>query len=149
MVGATRRKAHYMETRIGDIKLIHHNNNPVVYARVEEITADAKPGWWQLRLMILQVPPREVVWILRDEYIDGSEFTMDGEPMELKPVAPPQPAALAEPPEDLDMDEAPEMDQAGSLDEAISEPDENGDDNDDNDDGGGKVVDLSSRRRSR
>lgn len=135
-----------METRIGDIKLIHHNNNPVVYARVEEITADVKPGWWQVRLMILQVPSREVTWILRDEYIDGGEFTMDGEPMQLKPVSPPQPLSLNQEPDDIDLSDASAEDASDSQDDDIAEPDQDGDDNDN---GGGKVVDLSSRRRNR
>lgn len=135
-----------METRIGDIKLIHHNNDPVVYARVEEITADVKPGWWQVRFMILQVPAREVTWILRDEYIDGGEFTMDGEPMLLKPVAPPQPAALSEAPEDIELEGESLKDSAGSQDEDINEPDHDGGGEDD---GGGKVVDLTKRRRKR
>jgi hypothetical protein len=135
-----------METRIGDIKLVHHNNNPVVYARVEEISADVKPGWWQVRLMILQVPAREVTWILRDEYIDGGEFTMDGEPMQLKPVAPPQPVSLSEAPEDIDLEDGSAEGAVEPNDEDIAEPDQDGDDNND---GGGKVVDLSSRRRKR
>jgi hypothetical protein len=136
-----------METRIGDIKLIHHKNNPVVYARVEEITADVKPGWWQVRLLILQVPARRVSWILRDEYIDGAEFTMDGEPMVLEALAPAKPELQAETPHDIDLagDLSPEA-EAQSLDPAPQASDDNG-----GDDGGGssKVVDLSSRRRKR
>lgn len=136
-----------METRIGDIKLIHHNNNPVVYARVEEIVADAKPGWWQVRLLILQVPSREVTWILRDEYIDGGEFTMDGEPMVLKPVVPPKPALRVETPEDIDLAKNLSPDAAAPAKDQITE---SGNNNGDDDNGGGtKVVDLSSRRRKR
>lgn len=134
-----------METRIGDIKLIHHKNNPVVYARVEEITADVKPGWWQIRLLILQVPAREVTWILRDEYIDGGEFTMDGEPMLLEPVAAPTPAIHAEEPGAIDLEPSIKPEPAAQQKDAESEPDDDGDD----DGGGAKVVDLSTRRRSR
>lgn len=146
-----------METRIGDIKLIHHNNNPVVYARVEEIIADAKPGWWQVRLLILQVPSREVTWILRDEYIDGNEFTMDGEPMVLEPVAPAKPALQAEAPEDIDLEEDLKLDAAARLKEPAPDSGDGSDNGDDKGNGGGgdengggaKVVDLSSRRRKR
>jgi len=134
-----------METKIGDIKLIHHNHNPVVYARVEEITADVKPGWWQMRLLILQVPAREVTWILRDEYVDGGEFTMDGEPMRLEPLAPPKPAINAETPEDIDLVESVKPDPAAQPKDSSREPGDDGDD----DGGGAKVVDLSSRRRNR
>jgi len=132
-----------MDTRAGDIKLIHHNRNPVVYVRVEDITADVKPGWWQVRLLILQVPAREVTWILRDEYIDGGEFTMDGEPMRLESLAP---AGQVRP--DLDVSSAPSLDSSRQSETAPSAT-EDKDAPDGDDDGGGKVVDLSSRRRDR
>ncbi len=86
-----------MHTRPGDLVLIHHKDQPAVYARVEGIGADLKPGWWQCRLLILQVPAREVTWILREEYIDGGEFTMGGEKMRLEPVPPPREEAPPEP----------------------------------------------------
>ena len=75
-----------MPTNAGDLVLIHHLNRPVGYARLEEILPDAKPGWWQVRLLLLQVPAQEVVWILREEYINGAEFTMGGEAMRLERV---------------------------------------------------------------
>jgi hypothetical protein len=75
-----------MNTGPGDLVLIHHRGSPVGYARLEEITADVKPGWWQVRLLLLQVPAKEVVWILREEYIDGKEFSMGGEPMCLERI---------------------------------------------------------------
>ncbi|MCB2228973.1 MAG: hypothetical protein KQH53_20025 [Desulfarculaceae bacterium] len=80
-----------MDTRPGDIVLIHKDNQPVVYARVEEILADVKPHWWQLRLLILHPPSQEATWILREEYIDGANFTMGGDPLRLERLAPPQP----------------------------------------------------------
>ncbi|MCF8032654.1 MAG: hypothetical protein K9K66_06725 [Desulfarculaceae bacterium] len=86
-----------METKPGDILLIHKENQPVVYARVEEILADVKPHWWQLRLLILHPPAQEATWILREEYIDGGEFTMGGDPLRLERLGPPQPAQPAPP----------------------------------------------------
>jgi len=77
-----------MSTAAGDIVLIHHKGHAVTYARVEQITPDVKPGWWQVRLLFLQVPSQEVTWILREEYIDGREFTMGGDPMRLEKLAP-------------------------------------------------------------
>jgi len=77
-----------MITGPGDLVLIHHRNNPVCYARLEEITVDVKPGWWQVRLLLLQVPLQEAVWILREEYIDGADFTMGGETMRLERIPP-------------------------------------------------------------
>ncbi len=81
-----------MITRPGDIVLIHQGGKPMIHARVEEILADHKPGWWHLRLLILAVPTQELTWILREEYIDGDEFTMGGVAMMLKRLAPPRPA---------------------------------------------------------
>jgi hypothetical protein len=93
-----------VETLPGDIVLIYKENKPVVYARVEEISADVKPQWWQLRLLILHPPAQEVTWILREEYIDGSEFTMGGDPLRLERLGPPKAARREEaaPPEEKD-----------------------------------------------
>ncbi|CAO0820754.1 conserved hypothetical protein [Desulfarculales bacterium] len=78
-----------MITGSGDIVLIRRKEQPVSYARVEEIVADLKAGWWQIKLLFLQVPLQHVTWILREEYIDGGEFTMGGEAMRLERLAPP------------------------------------------------------------
>jgi hypothetical protein len=124
-----------MQTQPGDIVLIHHQNNPVVYARVEEITADVKPGWWHLRLLVLQVPSREVVWILRDEYIDGAEFTMDGEAMRLEPLGPPA-AASAAPAVPTDAEPSPAGGETPSDQTGPAAEDD-------------KVVDLAERRKGK
>lgn len=87
-----------MITKPGDIALIEHNGQPVGYCRVEDIIADVKPGWWQITLMLLELPVRKITWILKDEYIDGQEFTMGGEPVRLQRL--PDPAPLP-PPEAL------------------------------------------------
>ena len=73
-----------METRVNDLVLIYHGHNPLGFARVEDIVADVKPGWWQISLMLLKIPPQYVTWILRGEYIDGQEFTMGGEVMRIE-----------------------------------------------------------------
>jgi len=96
-----------LQTRTGDIVLIHKQNQPMVYARVEEIVADVKPKWWQIRLLILHPPAQEAVWILKEDYIDGDEFTMGGEPLRLERLAPPEPAIYQEPEPAAD-DPAPE-----------------------------------------
>ena len=106
-----------MIARPGDIVLIHQGGKPMVHARVEEISADSKPGWWHLRLLLLAVPTQELTWILREEYIDGGEFTMGGVAMRLQRLDPPLPAPPEEP-------EPPQ--DAGP--------------------GGGKVLSLASRR---
>ena len=69
---------------IGDLVLVHFNDQPAFFARVEDIRADVKPEWYQIRLLVLQVPLREVTWILRAEYIDGQTFTMEGHPVRIE-----------------------------------------------------------------
>ncbi|MBW1897097.1 MAG: hypothetical protein JRI47_08560 [Deltaproteobacteria bacterium] len=68
------------------IVLIHVEEQPAFFARIEDITADSKPGWYQVRLLILQIPLTEVTWILRDRYIDGEPLTMDGRSVRLEKV---------------------------------------------------------------
>jgi len=92
-----------MPTDIGDLVLVHVNRNPAFFARLESVQPDVKPGWYQAKLLVLQVPIRSVVWILRDAYIQGEEFSMGGAPVRLeKVVAPPdesEPEPEAPPPD--------------------------------------------------
>lgn len=76
-----------------DIVLIHFEGKPLSFARIEGIEPDHKPGWYHVRLLLLQVPVQVVTWILRDAYIDGGEFTMNGKRMRLEKVESPAPAA--------------------------------------------------------
>ena len=76
-------------TAINDIVLIHFEDNPLVFARVEGIFPDVKPGWYGVKLLLLQVPLQVVTWILRDVYINGGEFTMNGKRMRLEKVVAP------------------------------------------------------------
>lgn len=71
---------------VHDIVLIYFEGKPLSFARVEEILPDHKPNWYHVRLLLLQVPLQVVTWILRDIYIDGAEFTMDGKKMRLETV---------------------------------------------------------------
>jgi hypothetical protein len=72
-----------------DLVLIHHEDQPVLFARIEEILPDAKPDWYHVKLLLLQIPPQVVTWILRDIYIDGQEFTMNSQRMRLEKVISP------------------------------------------------------------
>jgi hypothetical protein len=78
-------------TGINDIVLVHFEEKPLSFARVEDIAADHKPGWYHVTLLMLQVPLQVVTWILRDAYINGEEFTMNGKRMRLERVEAPQP----------------------------------------------------------
>lgn len=77
-------------TTMGDLVLIHFEDKPMSFARVEDIEPDNKPGWFHIKLLMLQVPLQVVSWILRDVYIEGDEFTMNGNRMRLEKVISPE-----------------------------------------------------------
>jgi hypothetical protein len=79
-----------------DLVLIHFEDKPLVFARIEEIQPNSKPDWYHVRLLLLQVPLQMVTWILRDIYIEGAEFTMNGQRMRLEKVVAPQQAQAPE-----------------------------------------------------
>ena len=85
-------------TKVGDVVLVYMDNDPAFFARLEEISADVKGGWFQVKLLVLQVPLLTVTWILREAYYNGQEFTMGGRPMRIeKVVAPAQGPAEPQP----------------------------------------------------
>ena len=73
-----------------DLVLIYLEDQPLSYARIEDILPDSKPDWYHVKLLLLQIPPRIVTWILRDVYIGGDEFTMQGKRMRLEEVVVPK-----------------------------------------------------------
>jgi hypothetical protein len=73
-----------------DIVLIYLEEKPLVFARIEGILPDHKPNWYHVKMLLLQVPLQVVTWILRDVYIEGAEFTMNGKRMRLEKITPPQ-----------------------------------------------------------
>lgn len=74
---------------VGDIVAIYFDNKPSIYARVEMITPDIKPHWYQVRFLFLSFPPQEATWTLREEYVEGSEFRMKDIPIKIIPLAKP------------------------------------------------------------
>ena len=72
-----------------DIVLIHVDNKPGFYARVEEIAPDVKPGWWQVRLLVLTFPLQVFTWILDEYQLEGADFTMGGTPIRIEEVVSP------------------------------------------------------------
>lgn len=83
-------------TQEGDLVLVQVEGKPAFFARIETLTQDAKQGWYQVGLLILQVPVVLVTWILRREYIDGTPFAMGGRKVVIERVVAPAP----EPPSD-------------------------------------------------
>jgi hypothetical protein len=70
----------------GDLVLIYYQETPTVYARIESIEPDKKKDWYQVGLLLLTIPAQTVTWILREEYINGTSFTMGGQSMRLEEV---------------------------------------------------------------
>jgi hypothetical protein len=75
---------------INDVVLIYLEEKPLTFARIENILPDSKPDWYHVKLLMLQVPLQAVTWILRDVYINGETFTMNGKPMRLERVVSPE-----------------------------------------------------------
>ncbi len=80
-----------------NIVLIYCDDQPMSFARIEEILPDHKKDWYHVKLLILQIPLQTITWILRSIYIEGAEFTMDGRRMRLEPVAAPEEDETTEP----------------------------------------------------
>ena len=80
---------------VNDLVLVHLDRQPAFYARVNEITPDVKRGWHQVELLILTLPPQNVVWILDEHHLQGEEFTMGGRPVQLA-LVPPKPIPAPE-----------------------------------------------------
>ena len=75
-----------------DVVLVYFEDQPISFARIEDISPDVKKDWYHVKLLLLQVPFQVVTWILRDIYIDGQEFTMEGKRIRLEQVvSPPEP----------------------------------------------------------
>jgi hypothetical protein len=75
---------------INDVVLIYMEDSPVSFARVENIQPDHKKDWFQITLLLLQIPLQEASWILKDNYINGDEFHMNGKKMRIETVKNPK-----------------------------------------------------------
>jgi hypothetical protein len=73
---------------INDLVVVHLDRKPKFYARINDITPDAKRGWYQVELLVLALPPQTLVWILEETHLQGEEFTMGGRPVQLVPIPP-------------------------------------------------------------
>jgi hypothetical protein len=104
-------------TTENDLVLVYFEDTPLVFARVERIVPDVKPDWYHITLLMLQVPLQTVTWILRDIYINGETFTMNGKQMRLEKVV-----AQAESEQNADADQAA-GEQAKQTSKVISFPD--------------------------
>jgi hypothetical protein len=71
---------------IGDLVLVYQEEKPAFFARIEDISADSKPHWYQITFLVLQVPVMEAMWILRESYMDGETFAMNGTKVRMEKV---------------------------------------------------------------
>jgi hypothetical protein len=76
---------------INDLVLVHIDNKPAFYARIEDVTPDVKPGWWKVKLLVLTVPLQIYTWILDESQVNGAPFTMGETPIMLEKVVSPEP----------------------------------------------------------
>ncbi len=86
-----------------DLVLIYSEDSPVTFARVEDIKPDSKKDWYHIKLLMLQIPLQVVTWILKNDYINGHEFSMGGKKMRIELVESPK--------EDVLLSEIPFFDQ--------------------------------------
>jgi hypothetical protein len=73
-----------------DLVLIHIENKPAFFARVEKITPDVKPKWWRVKFLVLTLPLKILTWIIDEEQIRGTDFTMGGTSVRIEKVVPPK-----------------------------------------------------------
>ena len=111
---------------INDLVLVHIDQKPGFYARIEDITPDVKPGWWQVKLLVLAFPLQIFTWTLDESQINGEPYTMGGTPVRVEKVAPP-----------LERVEKPADDDP--LKETVNREKREG----------GKVVSLSDRKKKK
>ena len=71
---------------IGDLVIIYCEDQPSFFARIEDISSDRKRDWYQVKFLVLQMPLTEALWILREEYINGEPFTMNGHRIRIEKV---------------------------------------------------------------
>jgi hypothetical protein len=93
----------------GDLVLVTVEDTPAFFARIECIGPDVKPDWYQVTLLVLQVPVVEVTWILKEEYLSGASFTMGGKKVVIELVVAPkkQPPPEQERRAEKDVEKAP------------------------------------------
>ncbi|MBT3177495.1 MAG: hypothetical protein HOG03_06165 [Desulfobacula sp.] len=84
---------------VNDIVLIYIEDTPISFARIESILPDAKKDWYHIKFLMLQIPLQVVTWILKDDYINGSEFHMNNQKMKLEKVEIPEEDLLLNKPE--------------------------------------------------
>ncbi len=76
-------------TDVGDLVLIHFEEKPAGFARVEAIRPHDTPGWYFCDLLVLALPLQPLTWILEQVQIEGQPFTMGGRGVRLARLSDP------------------------------------------------------------
>ena len=76
--------------RTGEVVLIYFDEKPSLFARIEDIRADIKKGWWRVTLLPLMIPLQKVTWILDNDQLRGAGFTMQQNPVRIERVVAPE-----------------------------------------------------------
>ena len=88
--------------RPGEVVLIYFHDKPSLFARIEDIRADIKKGWWRVTFLPLIIPLQKMTWILDNDQLRGADFTMQNNPVRLERVVAPdteeKPAEKEDPP---------------------------------------------------
>ena len=56
------------------------------FGYVYKIEPDTKKDWWDIYFTTIMLPPQIFKWILKESYINGEVFTMEGIKTFVKPV---------------------------------------------------------------
>ena len=98
-----------------DLVLIYFEEKPLAFARIESILPDSKKDWYHVKLLLLQIPLQEVTWILKDAYISGTEFTMNGKKMRLEKVESPDEPEAADSQEKTEIEEVAQNNKGAKV----------------------------------
>ncbi|MCP4114141.1 MAG: hypothetical protein GY737_01845 [Desulfobacteraceae bacterium] len=133
--------------RENDVVLVYLEDSPVSFARVESIEPDSKKDWYQIKLLMLQIPVQVVTWILKDLYINGEEFFMGGKRMRLEVVECPDDEEIIaglDAPEDDGQEEAPLEEEAPEEEAPKEEVPKEAPSK-----GGGKIISFAEVKRQK
>jgi len=117
-----------------DVVLIYVEDDPISFARIEEIRPDVKKDWFTIKLLMLQIPLKPVTWILKADYITGDPFYMNGQMLRIeKVICPPDDYELKE---DSQVESQGETKEHQETDNKSTPP-------------GGEVISFAQHRRSK
>lgn len=74
-----------MKTQEGDLVLICNNTRPLMFVVVHKFVANQRDGWWDVEFLSVTMPVNQFIWTLREPQIDGEEFSINGEKMNIIP----------------------------------------------------------------